>query len=526
MAMRLTIYLMDERVSDFEQALKGGCAEGPDAFEDIPLRRHLDLDARAYLQRGHRTTPKWLAFVESHLEISDPNSIYNTNNSLLVLVRVKGRIFAISHGYGHFALDRRRIQRGFGLRTTLNAIDPEKIKSFDVRNIDVVTRQKRTLADSGMALGEFELDFDRDLVRVVAGEPLDSAAGTRMQGSDALSWSGDLEFASLGAKCRYLLEVYQRDTYRERFPFIDHVRTEPDPDVVQALDAALTQSLNERQRRKMSVAYPDMAYWELVGGFRVYQGRVSAQLDEMRLDGIYEFLDAHPKVHVDPHRVKVAAMDDDGRQVSLPETLYDYLVFETEHQGRTFVLTLSRWFEVSRDYVEEVDRAVGDIPRPPDLGLLPMRPGEHEAAYNRRCADASPDLIMMDRQLIRLPGRTSVEVCDLMARTGHLIHVKRKASSATLSHLFAQGVVSASLLVDDADYRSELLRRVPSDWDVPFTRTSVDRGRIACVYAIPTYQVGDPPDVLPFFSKVKLRTDTQTLRRLGLSVQVQLVPFE
>ncbi|WP_285536112.1 DUF6119 family protein [Streptomyces lavendulae] len=69
--------------------------------------------------------------------------------------------------------------------------------------------------------------------------------------------------------------------------------------------------------------------------------------------------------------------------------------------------------------------------------------------------------LCLDRRLIRTAQHPhGFEAADLLAEDGTLIHVKRAASSAPLSHLFAQGRVSADALRFDAEARTEFVRRV------------------------------------------------------------------
>lgn len=48
---------------------------------------------------------------------------------------------------------------------------------------------------------------------------------------------------------------------------------------------------------------------------------------------------------------------------------------------------------------------------------------------------------------------TSIEICDILTQNRCLIHVKRDLGSSDLSHLFAQGYVSAELLQASPEFR-------------------------------------------------------------------------
>lgn len=518
--MKLTIYMFDEGVTEFEEALLDRKLLGDSAFEEIPLRDSVSFDARVYLQAEHETVPKWLKFFEPHLELAEPDRLRNVHNSLLLLLRVRDHVFAISQGYGFTAIDRDKLEQGFGLRTTLNAIDPDKIKCCDVRNIDLVTRQKRTLLNHESQLVDFDIDLDQDLIRFVSGQPQNKDVGRLMQGSDSLSWSGEVEFLQLASKCEELLSLYERDTYKESFPFIDHLREVRDPELLSALYAKLQEAIDRRESGKLMLAYPELIRWDLVDSFRIYQGGTSTQVGEMHINSVYGFSDEHGIDPIDPEKIKIVPLDDDGNAIGPVQTLADYIVFEAQYQGQTNVLTLKQWYRVSDDYLADVDEAIRAIPAPDGLNLPDIQEGEREDCYNQRCAEADPDLALLDKRNIMIQGYGRIEACDLLSRSAQFIHVKRQAASATLSHLFAQGSVSFRLLANHSDYRTQILSRVADrGWDMPFSASDINqRGNLCCVYVVTTQAPGHIADCIPFFSKVNLRTHKEIIEAMGFRV--------
>ncbi len=527
--MKLTVYMLDESVSEFEDALLPGKLQGEDAFEEVPLRGDLPFEAKAYLQREHRTAPKWLSFFEAYLDVDDFNSLRNVHNSLLLLLKIEGRVFAISQGYGFVAINRERMEQGFGLRTTLNAIDPEKIKCCDVRNIDIVTRQKRTMVNHESELADFDIDVGQDLVRFIRGQPQDREVGKMLQGSDSLSWSGDFQFVELGEKCRQLLDIYSQDRYKESFGFIDQLREVRTPELTATLEERLREALVGGASDKLVLAYPELTRWDAVESFKVHQGHQKCFVEEIDIQAIYEFADECSVELTDPKKVKIVPLDGDDKPLGPAQTLYDYVVFETEHEGKTYILTLGKWYEVSTDYLQEVNDSIRAIPAPQELDLPDIFDGEREGTYNRRCAENNADLMLLDKKLITVESYSRVEVCDLLSRTGQFIHVKRQSSSATLSHLFAQGSVSFILLANYDGYRTKLLDQVEKqdlNWELPFDASDAgDHKASTCVYAITTKSPGSLCDAIPFFSKVNLRAHKDMIEAMGFKVAVCTIPI-
>jgi uncharacterized protein (TIGR04141 family) len=95
--------------------------------------------------------------------------------------------------------------------------------------------------------------------------------------------------------------------------------------------------------------------------------------------------------------------------------------------------------------------------------------------------------------------------------------------SATLSHLFLQGSVSAQLMVEDADgYQDrvvDVLREMVPDAEFG------GREQWTVVYAIGTDKPGRLADGLYFFSKVSLDSTARQLRNLGINVALARIPL-
>lgn len=102
-----------------------------------------------------------------------------------------------------------------------------------------------------------------------------------------------------------------------------------------------------------------------------------------------------------------------------------------------------------------------------------------------------------------------MEICDVLTRTGGMIHIKQRGASSTLSHLFAQGINSAERLLQDAEFRRqarELVEREDASFsDVLPAGRPVDPSTVEVTFAVITRSNRGTPLNLPFFSLVSLR---------------------
>lgn len=207
-------------------------------------------------------------------------------------------------------------------------------------------------------------------------------------------------------------------------------------------------------------------------------------------------------------------------------SVYQCLVSEQRLGGLLYALIEGRWFSIADSLVTQVDAAIAAIPRA-TVSLPPGLPGESEGDYNARAASASADLALLDKKLVAPDGSTTrIEFCDLISTDGSLVHVKRKSRSSTLSHLFAQGHVSAEALVDGtlrdqvrtaiqkaagATEASGWLDLIPPSGSVP------DRDRVTVTYAVIANSTATGVEWLPFFSRLTLMQTVRDLNRLGFA---------
>jgi uncharacterized protein (TIGR04141 family) len=116
----------------------------------------------------------------------------------------------------------------------------------------------------------------------------------------------------------------------------------------------------------------------------------------------------------------------------------------------------------------------------------------------------------MDRKVIgHGGGQSRVELCDVLTTDGKFIHIKPYSSSATLSHLFNQAVVSAELLLSDNDFflkANHKIAELTANQDFLLSQGS----KPSVILAIISDR-DEPRPHIPFFSKVALR---YTYRRL------------
>jgi uncharacterized protein (TIGR04141 family) len=521
--MRLTYYLFRRSVTSFNQVWRDG-DRPPADYQHVTLRETLPYEAEAYLLPNRPTTPDWWAFVEPFCRVDGDRRPLNRSSSFVLLVKAKDRIFAATFGHGFAALDRSALESDFGLKVALNSVDPGKLRSLQARNIDPTTVSRQVVVNRDAALSVFDVDFYQDLLSKIEGVPARTSFARRVAGADACYLTSDISLPNVARQCATLLRYYGSKHYAEAFPFVDQIRQVTSKDIKAALDARLAAAFQGRRYGTLAFALPDISEYERVRSYRVSRGRWSYDCDELDAQRIIaEYNAGHPGA-IDQADVRISALDEAGEPVT-EFTLRRCAVFEIKHRTRLFVLTLDQWYEVDAEYAALVDASVAKLHvRDHDRFLPSIRHGMSEGAYNERAA-RTHHLALLDKKLVRPAGPASaIEVCDLFSRNREFVHVKRHTRSATLSHLLAQGTVSARLFLDDQGYRQSFRNALPPRWRGLVGVRSVSPEMFTVVSAITAAPDLAIPGGLPFFTKVNLLFHCREIERMGMLVRVCHIP--
>lgn len=525
-SQRLTIFLL-QTLSEPEQAIAKG--KSPTA---VPLDANSGVSGTFFYQSRPPSPPAWMPYVR---EIAPGlPDLFASSASGVLVVHSHGRHFALTFGYGRSLLDLSRIERQFGLKVALNRIDPAQLRSMDTKTFEDLVVTRTLQASKSTDLPTFGVDISRDILRAVTGEPRDTSLSKRLSGADALVLGTTTKASELPKMLGEIFDAFTEDAYKDNFAWIDHLSLVTDNPVIDSLDEQLAQQLAVGDTGATHMAMPEPIGWEDIESFKITSSRTI--FPDLDLDEYLESLgDGRSKITVailKGRRVAVKFLrsgEYDGRW-----TLYNCLISEQRVNGQLYVLIEGRWLAVSETLAEEVDAFAVALPSSPTT-LLRSNVGETEPTYNKRMvSEGAGELLCLDAK-IQVPGGASsgIELCDLMTADGEFIHIKRKSRSSTLSHLFAQGSVSATTFVSDGTYRDRVRAQIESSIDpsergkwlelIPAGDASVDRSRYTVSYAVITNSEKPGADWLPFFSKLNLMQQGRQVLSLGFRLSVSKI---
>jgi len=515
--MKLTIYLLRGLVTKLDEAVLDRYIKSEEYVEIKPTTK-LPFPCRAWLQCNKAKAPRWLAWLSEAFDLSERDLINQTNSFVLVL-KVKGRLFAVTFGYGFNAIDRTLVEPDFGLKVTLNTVDPQALDTLDTRTLDRVTKQTRIHLNVGRPVEEFGIQPDLDWLRSVRGTARGGQIKGKVQGAESVrvNWQGDLK--SLADCCEVLLDLYRSKKYKTTFGFVDHLRPLPKHDPLwQILENKVLDLIKERDNEWLAVAHPEVPSPD-VECFKIWCGHTKREdIDDLDLNAVFSFIDEYQKKEgeePDLHNTWVIALDGDGQARSHKTSLWRYLVAHVEHKGHVYVLSLGQWFRTDKDYLDrlrETVAAIEDVSE--EFDIPPWPKGLKERDFNRQLAKERQWLLLDQRMFtFGRPGE-KIECADLLTRNQDFVHVKSMTSSATLSHLFAQGTVSARLFRTIAEYRKVVKQAFRNMYGTDFD----DHSPLRVVYAIGTEKERPLAKSLFFFSLVNLVQHKEMLDAMGVRV--------
>jgi uncharacterized protein (TIGR04141 family) len=417
-------------------------------------------------------------------------SLGNRNALAVLLLPLGKRVFALAYGLGFLVLDQSLVEQGFGLRFAIRKLDPARVRTVTRNILEQGARVDRNSVPNGQRVEDFAIEEYGEIISRLTGpssaQGLTFTAGRTvsfsLKASDSLGLPIGKEPLDLLADLREVDRVVDSEPAVGELAFIEQLRAlkSKDPRLAE-LEAAFNTQLDDSDAGSIALSFP----WEgdedrgdaqtyrikVPGGPR--GGEIAAEID---LPAILDALSEVPRddrVQTSKTATIQAFEDEEATSaISRAIPISKWISAEVTLGPTRFFFRDGRWYEVGSGYVDHLRGRVAAILNAPSPVSLPgWNVGEDEEAYNKRVG-AGPGFVCLDRELVPTemhPGR-GIELCDLLGPEGELIHVKRAAKSAPLSHLFAQGMVSAEQLLFDDQARArigELAKAKKSGYSLP-----------------------------------------------------------
>jgi len=510
-----SIYLMKEGY-DATNALRDD-----HVLDDDVGAQGLPENASLFVLDSAPRPPWWKGYFNIEKELTQ------VTKGALIFMPVGGRCFALSFGHvAHNLLDS-SYEYDFGLRVTLNSLDPRKLKSTDTLDPGAAKRQRTQLPiESKLTL--FDFDRDSTILRSLTGKVRDEYKDLfrHATGASNLRISTDVEAGALPGLCEKLLALYKSDAYKAAFPEIQNIVPVRDPAQIGSLNGRLLDAFRARNPDlnltvPEIINYSDNLYVMFggAGGGRIYDdvyiGRYFEYLDERGVDVVTMGID-------DLRRHMLVLTDEDGNSRDR-YSIYKSLVFDTTlegTEGETFHFCEGNWYRIENSYITRLSAYLDPLFAASDL---PAYAHASEGEYNAAVAAGDAAIACLDTRNISPDGQSPVEPCDLLTvREGvaTFYHVKVSTLSAQLSHLFNQGVNAVELMrlePQAIDKLDALVRDLLTGGDPDALLALVRDRKYRVVFGIVTRK--DPAGKslnLPLFSRISLMRGMKALRLMDV----------
>ncbi len=511
-------------------------------YGDTDFREFLSTDARViplevldqhgfegilYIKIAQEKRPYWAPLADAIVGRAI-DQLSNKSSSAVLLIRVNSKVLAFTFGYGRFLLNIGCFEQDFGLKTALNTLNHQSLRSVELHTLEDQPIQKKSQATRDSDASVFGIDIFRDVLPAVTGSPRVGIGYKNISGGDAIySFGMEMLVEDIPKIAADLLGYYNLDLYKQSFSWVDNIRRVKDTASISALDDLLLAAVKRRDE-SIVVTLPEIIEWDSVLGFSFTRSKrdLSPTIDTGKyLENILP--DSISVESIRRDRLYITDIHDN----EFAHSLYECLYFELDGVNSKKVIFGGNWYEIDKSFMNGIDATLAlielsDIPFPSievwDEGE--KKKIEAEGDYNERVA-VSLDCYLLDKKLVKCSKTTSpIELCDLLTKDKKLIHVKhRKGGSAGLSHLFAQGSVSAEVMLGDRAFRKEarkVLRRISHSAHELIPIDGLKSSDYEVVFLI----LGDTnlsvKENLPFFSKVNLTLVFENLSQRGYEVKI------
>ncbi|WP_339488501.1 TIGR04141 family sporadically distributed protein [Pseudomonas sp. RL_5y_Pfl2_70] len=479
--------------------------------------------ARLYIKKEPpKHSPPWTDLFTSRPEVSSDAFGSSSSVGAVLCVFVHKNKFILTFGTGFHLLREEAIERDFGLRVTLNSVDPDKLRSLDKSSYDHNPLNSRTQSTREVDIFDLHIDSDLEMLYAVTGSSIVDLFGTHVTGRDALTVITGMELDKLESILAEALERYKKKL-PDAFEWVDNVNKVRDHDEIHILDLELEKILCGADLSGLWLGEPEIVDWEEQIGYSFELYARSERYAVLELSQLLSYLGTKSlPLSVESLKHTSIHINDSQYHAIKTWSAYKCLYAEVKYGADQFILRNATWYRVDSDFLTAVDSSLSGMEL---YGYsFPAYSQDREEDYNKTIV-GDPSFELLDKKNIKIGGSyDKLEFCDLVRNGEDLIHVKYYRSSSTLSHLFSQGCVSAEAFVRDVEFRKKLNAKLPKSIQLadPVPRPSPERYTV--VYAIATTK--QLPLELPFFSKVTLRNALKVLRGLNYSVKMVAIDID
>ncbi|WP_233231350.1 DUF6119 family protein, partial [Silvanigrella aquatica] len=492
---------------------------------------------------------EWQEFIESISPSSDlKRELINKSNSALLIFKFKNKennpyTFLMCFGKASLYIPKGLINTQFGLKVVLASSNDNQFFSLDTISLfySKLVSKKHSLTPQNIN-NLFDFFSDEFVKKIGSKCKLDSIPkeSIRLEGASGISLPLLTNLNDIPSILNEVLEKYNTRDLEDKFPFFGRFKK-------------IINQLEERrlfsELIKLYLENPESIKFEILPHnveedndiCIQYKKKSKQDIPENENTNLMYPLQLIQKLYKDNMeankcieklnefeiQIKFAEDDKENTKISFKECLIVDWKFDNEY----YFLCENNIYSISEKFHELVENKYAKISQNNnsssiDNSINNIKFYECESEYNAELAIKSKGALL-DQRLI-----SGIEVCDVLTDKYEFIHCKIFKSSQSLSHLFAQSIVSCTNLMLDKKFMQELKSELtnpsnfsPSENCKSYRRQYLDIGRHNIInFPITNFKVifliikdgNGEINSLPYFSKLMLITTVSQLERMGI----------
>jgi len=278
-----------------------------------------DSPFNVYFRNRAAKKPEWVSFWQVNNEIT-----VRTADSIAI-VQAGTRQYLICHGHSSHLINPYSVEYDFGLKTALNVIDKGGVRSTDLftpADTDIRTRKQSSV---DINIEDYGINVLNTILKNITGRVKKEYMNLfeSVNGADSIKFNYTGSSEELLRKIEDLFQLYNLDTYKEAFGFIDNFTPVKDPTKIDEFKKAIMQALNERDS-ELILSIPNA----------------------LNFDGIFDFRfrslgESHRKVftHLDISETLFSILDETGKTFADEEELRTVRIELVDHDNYENILT-------------------------------------------------------------------------------------------------------------------------------------------------------------------------------------------
>ncbi|RVH78230.1 hypothetical protein CN203_10925 [Sinorhizobium meliloti] len=425
-----------------------------------------------------KVNPPWLDFANEQLKAPIVFAGISRNANALLGLTVDNRQLIAAFGRSASALlQRRKLERDFGIRTAMNLCGNEGIRQTRTQTQSLtptlIDRQVGQPTNS-FVFGLSEAEDLKSMAAHLKDNPL-----ITLQGRDHLTFKGvgseKLTWDKLIEHSERFLAAYAKNDFAKLFPNYRNFKAAEDEDV-EVLDAELLKVLQAGDVDQIMLWIPEfLAAEEFSFSYSdhpVTENHIYAHLDPVQLKAVLKLNQLTIKKLHDK-RIWAYSHADERVLSNKWWSLYDCIIFEQTLGKQHFILTDGEWKFVAGDFYKSVVDFVGNEVRQEPAEALyshisifdPKQSKNREGVFNDEACKRRPQSIKFDTAKLRIgAGRKDKEFCDILDLTDdgvmRIINCKPYGGSSSISYLFAQTRFYCESFVRDQALLTEVRKHI------------------------------------------------------------------